>query len=70
MMWIVVSLPLWFVGLFLLAAGIYGIGKAAANDSDIPAFKSGDDGDVIIVGLCLVLFSSPLLYVAAKLVAS
>lgn len=69
MMWIVVSLPLWFVGLLLFGAGVFAVCRASVNESEVPVFKFGDDGEAIIVGLCLTLISAPLLYIAAKLVA-
>jgi hypothetical protein len=69
MMWLAVSLPLWFVGLLLFVAGVYAVVRASLNETDIPTFKFGDDGDAIITGLALALLSAPLLYIAAKLVS-
>ena len=69
MMWLIVSLPLWFVGLLLFVSGVYAVIAASMNESDIPAFKFADDGEAIITGLAFAIVSAPLLYIAARLVS-
>lgn len=69
MIWIIVSVPLWFFGGLSFTLGVYAICKVASLPGDVQAFESIDDGGAVIFGAVMVGASALPLYLAAKLVA-
>ena len=69
MIWILVSIPLWCLGGIFLLMGVCGLGRLALNETDLPAFKSCNDGEAAIFSFGLLAASSIALYLAARMVA-
>ncbi len=66
-MWIIASVPLWFIGTLLFVIGVFAIGKVCFNESEVQTFKTAPDIQVLKMAFCMILASSSLLYLAAKI---
>jgi hypothetical protein len=66
-MWILASIPLWFIGTLLFCVGVYGIVKVAFNETEAAAFKTANDIQALKICTMFVLASAVFLIAAAKI---
>ncbi len=66
-MWIIASVPFWFLGALLMSVACYGIVRVSLNETDIQTFSTAPDNQVLRTAFGMILLSGLLLFVAAKI---
>lgn len=69
MIWIIASVPFWFLGILFGTLGTFAIGKIAFSSGD-QTFRSATDEKVMGLSFGLLVASGALLFIAAKVASN